>query len=134
MLHGQPHGLSSIPQPAQESCCWQLTLPPSQEAKHGEQHAHPGGPQKRVVKGQVQMSRQSPARTPVALGHLVSRSVDGRQFIEKNFIARTSSLQLRIAMRASDTSEVIFSDCRVPEENLLGPEGEGFISSLKILE
>ncbi len=37
-------------------------------------------------------------------------------------------------MRASDTSEVIFSDCRVPRENLLGPEGEGFTGSLRILD
>jgi hypothetical protein len=40
----------------------------------------------------------------------------------------------KLGMRASDTSEVIFSDCRVPAENLLGPEGEGFTSSLKILD
>ena len=37
-------------------------------------------------------------------------------------------------MRASDTSEVIFSDCRVPAENLLGKEGEGFINSLQVLD
>jgi alkylation response protein AidB-like acyl-CoA dehydrogenase len=40
----------------------------------------------------------------------------------------------KLGMRASDTSEVIFSDCRVPHDNLLGPEGEGFIGSLKILD
>ncbi|HUI76243.1 MAG TPA: acyl-CoA dehydrogenase [Candidatus Acidoferrum sp.] len=40
----------------------------------------------------------------------------------------------KLGMRASDTSEVIFTDCRVPQENLLGPEGEGFIGSLKILD
>ncbi len=40
----------------------------------------------------------------------------------------------KLGMRASDTSEVIFTDCSVPAENLLGPEGEGFISSLKILD
>jgi alkylation response protein AidB-like acyl-CoA dehydrogenase len=40
----------------------------------------------------------------------------------------------KLGMRASDTSEVIFSDCRVPKENLLGAEGEGFIGSLKILD
>ena len=40
----------------------------------------------------------------------------------------------KLGMRASDTSEVIFTDCRVPEENLLGPEGEGFTGSLKILD
>ena len=40
----------------------------------------------------------------------------------------------KLGMRASDTSEVTFSDCRVPAENLLGPEGEGFTGSLKILD
>ena len=40
----------------------------------------------------------------------------------------------KLGMRASDTSEVIFTDCRVSEENLLGPEGEGFTGSLKILD
>ena len=40
----------------------------------------------------------------------------------------------KLGLRASDTSEVIFSDCRVPQENLLGPEGEGFTGSLKILD
>jgi len=40
----------------------------------------------------------------------------------------------KLGMRASDTSEVIFSDCRIPQENLLGNEGEGFIGSLKILD
>src|ERR1700704_4588322 len=40
----------------------------------------------------------------------------------------------KLGMRASDTSEVIFSDCRVPLDNLLGPEGEGFTGSLKILD
>jgi alkylation response protein AidB-like acyl-CoA dehydrogenase len=40
----------------------------------------------------------------------------------------------KLGLRASDTSEVIFSDCRVPNENLLGDEGEGFTGSLKILD
>jgi alkylation response protein AidB-like acyl-CoA dehydrogenase len=40
----------------------------------------------------------------------------------------------KLGMRASDTSEVIFSDCRVPAGNLLGPEGEGFTGSLKIMD
>src|SRR5579864_7896616 len=40
----------------------------------------------------------------------------------------------KLGMRASDTSEVTFSDCRVPAQNLLGPEGEGFTGSLKILD
>jgi alkylation response protein AidB-like acyl-CoA dehydrogenase len=40
----------------------------------------------------------------------------------------------KLGLRASDTSEVIFADCRVPQENLLGDEGEGFTGSLKILD
>jgi alkylation response protein AidB-like acyl-CoA dehydrogenase len=47
---------------------------------------------------------------------------------------RPGKKENKLGMRASDTSEVIFTDCRVPAENLLGPEGEGFISSLKILD
>lgn len=40
----------------------------------------------------------------------------------------------KLGLRASDTSEVIFTDCHVPGENLLGAEGEGFTGSLKILD
>ena len=40
----------------------------------------------------------------------------------------------KLGLRASDTSEVIFSDCFVPGENLLGREGEGFVNSLQILD
>ena len=47
---------------------------------------------------------------------------------------RPGKKENKLGMRASDTSEVIFSECRVPNENMLGPEGEGFIGSLKILD
>jgi alkylation response protein AidB-like acyl-CoA dehydrogenase len=47
---------------------------------------------------------------------------------------RPGKKENKLGMRASDTAEVIFTDCRVPGEQLLGPEGEGFISSLKILD
>jgi alkylation response protein AidB-like acyl-CoA dehydrogenase len=40
----------------------------------------------------------------------------------------------KLGMRASDTSEVVFSDCHVPEENLLGQQGDGFVNSLQILD
>ncbi len=40
----------------------------------------------------------------------------------------------KLGMRASDTSEIIFSDCQVRSDALLGAEGEGFIGSLKILD
>jgi alkylation response protein AidB-like acyl-CoA dehydrogenase len=47
---------------------------------------------------------------------------------------RPGKKENKLGMRASDTSEVIFSDCRVSAENLLGAEGEGFINSLQVLD
>jgi short-chain 2-methylacyl-CoA dehydrogenase len=40
----------------------------------------------------------------------------------------------KMGWRHSDTHELSFSDCRVPEENLLGSRGEGFRNFLKILD
>ena len=40
----------------------------------------------------------------------------------------------KLGMRASETAEVIFEDCRVPESAMLGKEGEGFIQAMKILD
>ncbi len=40
----------------------------------------------------------------------------------------------KLGMRASDTSEVIFEDCRVPVDQLLGEEGQGFINTLQVLD
>jgi alkylation response protein AidB-like acyl-CoA dehydrogenase len=47
-----------------------------------------------------------------------------------------SSVKLRnkLGMRGSDTAELIFENCRIPRENLLGQEGHGFIDSLRVLE
>jgi len=47
---------------------------------------------------------------------------------------RPGKKENKLGMRASDTSEVIFTDCRIPAGQLLGPLGEGFIGSLKILD
>jgi len=40
----------------------------------------------------------------------------------------------KLGMRASETSEVIFENCRVPLANLLGEEGQGFINTLQVLD
>ena len=47
---------------------------------------------------------------------------------------RPGKKENKLGLRASDTSEVVFTDCRVPAENLLGQEGEGFVNSLQILD
>lgn len=40
----------------------------------------------------------------------------------------------KLGMRASETSQLIFENCIVPKENLIGEEGMGFIQALQILE
>jgi alkylation response protein AidB-like acyl-CoA dehydrogenase len=40
----------------------------------------------------------------------------------------------KLGMRASDTSEVIFDNCRVPADALVGVEGQGFINTLQVLD
>ncbi|MBX5437996.1 MAG: acyl-CoA dehydrogenase family protein [Thermoflavifilum sp.] len=40
----------------------------------------------------------------------------------------------KLGMRASETAEMIFEQCRVPAENLLGQPDEGFIEALQILD
>lgn len=40
----------------------------------------------------------------------------------------------KLGMRASETTELIFDNCRVPIENLLGKEGEGFRQAMYVLD
>jgi alkylation response protein AidB-like acyl-CoA dehydrogenase len=47
---------------------------------------------------------------------------------------RPGKKENKLGMRASATGEVIFTNCRLPESQLLGKEGEGFVDSLRILD
>ncbi|HWY47173.1 MAG TPA: acyl-CoA dehydrogenase family protein [Bryobacteraceae bacterium] len=47
---------------------------------------------------------------------------------------RVGKKENKLGMRASATGEIVFTDCRVPESQLLGKRGEGFIDSLRILD
>ncbi len=40
----------------------------------------------------------------------------------------------KLGMRASDTAELFFDDCKIPAENLLGEEGDGFRQSMEVLD
>ena len=40
----------------------------------------------------------------------------------------------KLGMRASETSEMIFNDCRIPDKNRLGEVGEGFKQAMKVLD
>jgi alkylation response protein AidB-like acyl-CoA dehydrogenase len=47
---------------------------------------------------------------------------------------RSGKKEDKLGVRSSDTSELVFEDCRIPAANLLGEEGHGFLDSLRILD
>ena len=47
---------------------------------------------------------------------------------------RPGKKENKLGMRASETSEVLFSDCALPAESLLGEQGQGFVNSLQVLD
>jgi alkylation response protein AidB-like acyl-CoA dehydrogenase len=47
---------------------------------------------------------------------------------------RPGKKENKLGLRASDTSELIFEDCQIPAENLLGKEGDGFVDSMRVLD
>jgi alkylation response protein AidB-like acyl-CoA dehydrogenase len=47
---------------------------------------------------------------------------------------RAGKKENKLGMRASDTSEVVFQDCRVPQAQMVGEEGQGFINTLQVLD
>lgn len=40
----------------------------------------------------------------------------------------------KLGMRASETAELVFDNCKIHKDNLIGKEGEGFVQSLKLLD
>jgi alkylation response protein AidB-like acyl-CoA dehydrogenase len=47
---------------------------------------------------------------------------------------RAGRKENKLGLRASATGEVIFTNCRVPQSQMLGKPGEGFVDSLRILD
>ena len=47
---------------------------------------------------------------------------------------RPGKKENKLGLRASDTSELIFEDCHIPKDNLLGKEGDGFIDAMRVLD
>jgi alkylation response protein AidB-like acyl-CoA dehydrogenase len=47
---------------------------------------------------------------------------------------RAGKKEDKLGMRASDTTEVLFENCEVPEDQLLGDEGQGFVNTMLVLD
>jgi hypothetical protein len=47
---------------------------------------------------------------------------------------RAGKKENKLGMRASETAELVFDNCRLHESQILGKEGEGFIQAMKILD
>jgi hypothetical protein len=47
---------------------------------------------------------------------------------------RPGKKENKLGLRASDTAELIFEDCLLPKQNLLGTEGQGFVDAMRVLD
>jgi alkylation response protein AidB-like acyl-CoA dehydrogenase len=47
---------------------------------------------------------------------------------------RPGKKENKLGMRVSDTAELIMEDCRVPNENVLGEVGYGFVDAMRVLD
>ncbi len=67
---------------------------------------------------------------------ILEKGMPGSAFILEKGMPGFSSgkKENKLGLRASDTSTVVFEDCRVPKGNLLGEPGNGFIDALKVLD
>jgi butyryl-CoA dehydrogenase len=79
-------------------------------------------------------------RADLAVVYAVTDPARGKKGISA-FIVETNSpgfvvgkLEDKLGLRSSDTASLLFEDCRVPGENLLGAEGEGFTIALATLD
>jgi butyryl-CoA dehydrogenase len=79
-------------------------------------------------------------RADLAIVYAVTDPGQGKRGISA-FIVETNSpgfvvgkLEDKLGLRSSDTASLLFEDCRVPRQNLLGTEGEGFRIALATLD
>jgi butyryl-CoA dehydrogenase len=79
-------------------------------------------------------------RADLAIVYAVTDPAKGKKGISAFIVEKNSpgfvvgKLEDKLGLRSSDTASLLFEDCRVPGENLLGTEGEGFAIALATLD
>ena len=79
-------------------------------------------------------------RADVAIVYAVTDPAKGKNGISAFVVEKNSrgfavgKLEDKLGLRSSDTASLLFEDCRVPHENLIGTEGEGFRIALATLD
>lgn len=119
--------------------CWSLTEPEAGSDAGGTRTAAVKAGQEWVLNGAKTFTTNG-HHADVCVAMAVTNRAKGAHGISAFIIEkgtpgfRPGKKENKLGMRASDTSEVVFSDCRVAAENLLGEEGQGFINSLQVLD
>ncbi|HZU27292.1 MAG TPA: acyl-CoA dehydrogenase family protein [Bryobacteraceae bacterium] len=119
--------------------CWSLTEPEAgSDAAGTRTHAERDGSDWVINGGKTFTTNAHYAQVCVAMAvtdRAASHHGISAFIVEKETPGfHTGKKENKLGMRASDTGEVLFTDCRVPATQLLGLAGEGFVDSLRILD
>ena len=100
-----------------------------------------GAPRRRRVRPQRLEAVHHERRRRVSLRHLREDRPDGRPPGISAFVVEADApgfsvgrIEPKMGIKGSTTGEVFFDDCRIPADNLLGEEGEGFRIAMRILD
>ena len=119
--------------------CWSLTEPEAGSDASGTRTTAERGQAGWILNG-IKTFTTNGSYADVCVAMAVTNPALGHHGISAFIIEkgtpgfRPGHKEQKLGMCASDTAEVIFEDCRIPAENLLGEEGHGFIDSLKVLD
>lgn len=120
--------------------CWGLSEPGSGSDAAGMLTTAEDKGDHYIVNGSKNfITNGSHAKTMVALV-VTDKSAPGSRGVSAMVVDTSSDgfsvakKENKLGMRASDTVQIAFEDVKVPKENLLGSEGEGFKQAMKVLD
>jgi alkylation response protein AidB-like acyl-CoA dehydrogenase len=119
--------------------CWSLTEPEAGSDAAGTRSTAVRDGDEWVLKGSKTFTTNAHF-ADVCVGMAMSDRAAARHGISAFILEkdtpgfRPGKKENKLGLRASATGEVIFSNCRLPQSQLLGNPGEGFVDSLRILD